>query len=154
MNYTDKENVTLAKREYDNNKIGFESDVNKKYFGTLSDINNNRSNNGEQIYTYTKTENGRRAVPLDAPLSERAKVKEITLLYRGSTNPTGLFTGKAGEVGRDWLGNNAALGLKMLMNQRGVTGQLEASAEYLKEIMEKYPNAKIKTKMGQALSIR
>ena len=143
MNYTDKENVIIAKREYDNNKIGFEADVNKKYFGTLSDINDNRSNNGEQIYTYTKAENGRRAVPLDAPLSERAKVKEITLLYRGSTNPLGLFTGKADEVGRDWVGNNAALRLKMLMNQRGVTGQLEASAEYLKEIMEKYPNAKI-----------
>ena len=94
MKYTDKENVTLAKREYDNNKIGFESDVNKKYFGTLSDINNNRSNNGEQIFTYTKTENGRGAMPL------------------------------------------------------------EASADYLKEIMEKYPNAKINTKMGQALSMR
>ena len=79
MNYTDKENVTLAKREYDNNKIGFESDVNKKYFGTLSDINNNRSNNGEQIFTYTKTENGRRAVPLDTPLNERVKAKKITL---------------------------------------------------------------------------
>jgi len=77
MNYTDKENVTLAKREYDNNKIGFESDVNKKYFGTLSDINNNRSNNGEQIFTYTKTENGRRAVPLDTPLNERVKAKKL-----------------------------------------------------------------------------
>mgnify|MGYP003086160851 CR=1 FL=1 len=77
MNYTDKENVTLAKREYDNNKIGFESDVNKEYFGTLSDINNNRSNNGEQIFTYTKTENGRRAVPLDTPLNERVKAKKL-----------------------------------------------------------------------------
>ena len=143
MNYTDKENVTLAKREYDNNKIGFESDVNKKYFGTLSDINNNRSNNGEQIFTYTKTENGRGAMPLEAPLSERAKVKEITLLYRGSTNPLESVTGKAGEVGRDWGLNNTVLGLKIGTGQRGVTGQLEASAEYLKEIMEKYPNAKI-----------
>ena len=154
MNYTDKENVTLAKREYDNNKIGFESDVNKKYFGTLSDINNNRSNNGEQIFTYTKIENGRGAMPLEAPLSERAKVKEITLLYRGSTNPLESVTGKAGEVGRDWGLNNTVLGLKIGTGQRGVTGQLEASADYLKEIMEKYPNAKINAKMGQALSIR
>ena len=90
----------------------------------------------------------------NAPLSERAKVKEITLLYRGSTNPLGLFTGKAGEVGRDWGSNNTVLGLKIGTGQRGVTGQLEASADYLKEIMEKYPNSKINIKMGQALSMR
>ena len=151
MNYTDKENVIIAKREYDNNKIGFEADVNKKYFGTLSDINDNRSNNGEQIYAIAS--DGSNVLP-NAPLSERAKVKEITLLYRGSTNPLESVTGKAGEVGRDWGLNNTVLGLKIGTGQRGVTGQLEASADYLKEIMEKYPNAKINTKMGQALSIR
>ena len=90
----------------------------------------------------------------NASLSERAKVKEITLLYRGSTNPLESVTGKAGEVGRDWGLNNTVLGLKIGTGQRGVTGQLEASADYLKEIMEKYPNAKINTKMGQALSMR
>ena len=151
MNYTDKENVIIAKREYDNNKIGFEADVNKKYFGTLSDINDNRSNNGEQIYAIAS--DGSNVLP-NAPLSERAKVKEITLLYRGSTNPLESVTGKAGEVGRDWGLNNTVIGLKIGTGQRGVTGQLEASADYLKEIMEKYPNAKINTKMGQALSIR
>ena len=79
----------------------------------------------------------------NASLSERAKVKEITLLYRGSTNPLESVTGKAGEVGRDWGLNNTVIGLKIGTGQRGVTGQLEASADYLKEIMEKYPNAKI-----------
>ena len=152
---TDYKNVYTAKREYDDNSVGYKLRTESgEYIGTLSDINNNRSNNGEQIFTYTKTENGRGAMPLEAPLSERAKVKEITLLYRGSTNPLESVTGKAGEVGRDWGLNNTVLGLKIGTGQRGVTGQLEASADYLKEIMEKYPNAKINTKMGWALSMR
>ena len=92
---TDYKNVYTAKREYDDNSVGYKLRTESgEYIGTLSDINNNRSNNGEQIFTYTKTENGRGAMPL------------------------------------------------------------EASADYLKEIMEKYPNAKINTKMGQALSMR
>ncbi|MGX7112388.1 SA1320 family protein [Gemella cuniculi] len=143
MKYTDKENVEIAKREYDDNSIGFQADVNGKYYGTLSDINNNRSNNGEQIYTYTKKESGEEAVSPDAPLSERAKVKEITVLYRGSTSPTDISDGKWKDAVKDWLGNDLPLFKRISLGERGVTGQLEASSEYLKEIMEKYPNAKV-----------
>ena len=152
MNKTDKIHKEIAEEEYAYYGVGEEVTTKNNYLvGNTLDFNDNRSGNGEQIYAIAS--DGSNVLP-NAPLSERAKVKEITLLYRGSTNPLGLFTGKADEVGRDWVGNNAALRLKMLMNQRGVTGQLEASAEYLKEIMEKYPNAKINTKMGQALSMR
>ena len=141
MSKTDRVHKEIAESEYNSYVVGKEAKTNNYYkIGKTLDFNDNRSGNGEQIYAIAS--DGSNVLP-NAPLSERAKVKEITLLYRGSTNPTGLFTGKAGEVGRDWVGNNAALRLKMLMNQRGVTGQLEASAEYLKEIMEKYPNAKI-----------
>ena len=141
MPETDKIHKEIAQAEYNTYTIGREAWTdNGRYIGVPIDFNDNRSGNGEQIYAIAS--DGSNVLP-NAPLSERAKVKEITLLYRGSTNPLGLFTGKAGEVGRDWIGNNAALRLKMLMNQRGVTGQLEASADYLKEIMEKYPNAKI-----------
>ena len=152
MSKTDRVHKEIAESEYNSYVVGKEAKTNNYYkIGNTLDFNDNRSGNGEQIYAIAS--DGSNVLP-NAPLSERAKVKEITLLYRGSTNPLGLFTGKAGEVGRDWVGNNAALRLKMLMNQRGVTGQLEASAEYLKEIMEKYPNEKINTKMGQALSMR
>ena len=155
MNKTDKIHKEIAEEEYAYYGVGEEVTTKNNYLvGNTLDFNDNRSGNGEQIFTYTKIENGRGAVPLEAPLSERAKVKEITLLYRGSTNPLGLFTGKADEVGRDWGLNNIVLRLKMGSGQRGVTGQLEASAAYLKEIMEKYPNEKINTKMGQALSMR
>ena len=152
MSKTDRVHKEIAESEYNSYEVGKPATISQDYLiGATLNFNDNRSGNGEQIYAIAS--DGSNVLP-NAPKSERAKVKEITLLYRGSTNPLGLFTGKAGEVGRDWVGNNAALRLKMLMNQRGVTGQLEASAEYLKEIMEKYPNEKINTKMGQALSMR
>ena len=149
---TDEVNKQMAELEYKNYEIKELIKTEQGFkVGSVLDMNDNRSGNGEQIYAIAS--DGSNVLP-DASLRERAKVKEITLLYRGSTNPLGLFTGKAGEVGRDWGLNNTVLGLKIGTGQRGVTGQLEASADYLKEIMEKYPNAKINTKMGQALSMR
>ena len=149
---TDEVNKQMAELEYKNYEIKEFIKTEQGFkVGSVLDMNDNRSGNGEQIYAIAS--DGNNALP-DASLSERAKVKEITLLYRGSTNPLESVTGKAGEVGRDWGLNNTVIGLKIGTGQRGVTGQLEASADYLKEIMEKYPNAKINTKMGQALSIR
>ena len=138
---TDEVNKQMAELEYKNYEIKELIKTEQGFkVGSVLDMNDNRSGNGEQIYAIAS--DGSNVLP-DASLRERAKVKEITLLYRGSTNPLGLFTGKAGEVGRDWGLNNTVLGLKIGTGQRGVTGQLEASADYLKEIMEKYPNAKI-----------
>ena len=152
MNKTDKIHKEIAEEEYAYYGVGEEVTTKNNYLvGNTLDFNDNRSGNGEQIYALAS--DGNNALP-DASLSERAKVKEITLLYRGSTNPLESVTGKAGEVGRDWGLNNTVIGLKIGTGQRGVTGQLEASADYLKEIMEKYPNAKINTKMGWALSMR
>ena len=152
MSKTDRVHKEIAESEYNSYVVGKEAKTNNYYkIGTPLDFNDNRSGNGEQIHAIAS--DGSNALP-DASLSERAKVKEITLLYRGSTNPLESVTGKAGEVGRDWGLNNTVLGLKIGTGQRGVTGQLEASADYLKEIMEKYPNAKINAKMGQALSIK
>ena len=145
MGYSDETNVELAKKEYEDNKPGDILEVDEGYVGTLSDINNNRSNNGEQIFTYTKTSGGTQteSVTPDAPLSEREKVEEITILYRGSTNPVNVFSGEAGEVKKDWIDNDGPMAKRILFGDKGVTGQLEASSDYLKEMMEKYPNAKI-----------
>ncbi len=152
MSKTDRVHKEIAESEYNSYVVGKEVKTNNYYkIGKTLDFNDNRSGNGEQIYALAS--DGNNALP-NASLSERVKVKEITLLYRGSTNPLESVTGKAGEVVRDWGLNNTVLGLKIGTGQRGVTGQLEASADYLKEIMEKYPNAKINIKMGQALSIR
>lgn len=142
MAYSDETNMNIAKEEYKNRPTGYILKTeNNEVVGTLSDANDNRSNNGEQIYTYTKTEGSNKIVSPDAPLSEREKVEEITILYRGSTAP-----GKGADnadAKRDWLDNDAPMAKKIILGEKGATGQLEASSDYLKEMMEKYPNAKI-----------
>jgi len=147
--YTDKENVEIAQQEYENHKVGYslETSDSGKYVGTLSDANNNRTNNGEQIFTYTKTSTGREAVPPTASAEERAQVKEITIMYQGSASPSNLVT-NPGEFVKDWVFNDAPEFFNIIKgNLTGQSskapGQLEASAAYLKEMMEKYPNAKI-----------
>ena len=147
--YTDKENVEIAQQEYENHKVGYslETSGSGKYVGTLSDANNNRRNNGEQIYTYTKTSTGREAVPPTASAEERAQVKEITIMYQGSASPSNLVT-NPDEFWRDWKDNDAPALYNIFKGQATgepgkAPGQWEASAAYLKEMMEKYPNAKI-----------
>ena len=144
MAYSDETNVNLAKEEYENRNIGdsLRTNPGNEYVGILSDANDNRSNNGEQIYTYTKTSGSNEVVSPDAPLSEREKVEEITILYRGSTAPTEILS-NGGDVLRDWGANDIPMAGKIVTGGKGVTGQLEASSDYLKEMMDKYPNAKI-----------
>ena len=144
MAYSDETNVNLAKEEYENRNIGdsLRTNPGNEYVGILSDANDNRSNNGEQIYTYTKTSGSNEVVSPNAPLSEREKVEEITILYRGSTNPKEILS-NGGDVSRDWGANDIPMAGKIVTGGNGVTGQLEASSDYLKEMMEKYPNAKI-----------
>ena len=102
MAYSDETNMNIAKEEYKNREPGYILKTeDNEYVGTLSDANDNRSNNGEQIYTYTKREGSNKIVSPDAPLSEREKVEEITILYRGSTAPTEILS-NGGDVLRDW----------------------------------------------------
>ena len=142
MKYSDEFNLKIAKREYDNNNVGFKLNIDGNYIATLSDVNDNRTNNGEQIFTYTKTKYGKDVVTPDASFSERQKVEEITILYQGSTSPLN-SEAKEGEVSRDWVDNDLKMAQRILSGDKNATGQLEASSEYLKEMMEKYPNAKV-----------
>jgi len=143
MAYSDETNMNIAKEEYKDRPTGYILKTeNNEVVGTLSDANDNRSNNGEQIHTYTKTEGSNKIVSPDAPLSEREKVEEITILYRGSTAPTEILS-NGGDVLRDWGANDIPMAGKIMLGEKGATGQLEASSDYLKEMMDKYPNAKI-----------
>ena len=142
MAYSDETNMNIAKEEYKNREPGYILNTeDNEYLGTLSDVNDDRTNNGEQIYTYTRTEGSNEIVSPDAPLSEREKVEEITILYRGSTAP-GIGADNEDEK-KDWLDNDVPMAEKIMLGEKGATGQLEASSDYLKEMMEKYPNAKI-----------
>ena len=143
MAYSDETNMNIAKEEYKNREPGYILNTeDNEYLGTLSDVNDDRTNNGEQIYTYTRTEGSDEIVSPDAPLSEREKVEEITILYKGSTAPTEIFS-NGGDVLRDWGANDIPMAGKIMLGEKGATGQLEASSDYLKEMMDKYPNAKI-----------
>ena len=142
MAYSDETNMNIAKEEYKNREPGYILNTeDNEYLGTLSDVNDDRTNNGEQIYTYTRTESSNEIVSPDAPLSEREKVEEITILYRGSTAP-GIGADNE-DARKDWLNNDVPMAEKIMLGEKGATGQLEASSDYLKEMMEKYPNAKI-----------
>ena len=142
MVYSDETNMNIAKEEYKNREPGYILNTeDNEYLGTLSDVNDDRTNNGEQIYTYTRTEGSNEIVSPDAPLSEREKVEEITILYRGSTAP-GIGADNE-DARKDWLDNDVPMAEKIMLGEKGATGQLEASSDYLKEMMEKYPNAKI-----------
>ena len=142
MAYSDETNMNIAKEEYKNREPGYILNTeDNEYLGTLSNVNDDRTNNGEQIYTYTRTEGSDEIVSPDAPLSEREKVEEITILYRGSTAP-GIGADNE-DARKDWLNNDVPMAEKIMLGEKGATGQLEASSDYLKEMMEKYPNAKI-----------
>lgn len=141
MYKTAKIHKEIAELAYSNYKIGEVVQTKSSFkIGEVIDFNNDRSGNGEYIYTIV---NDGPTVFFSAPIDERIKVKEITIIYRGSANPFGIILGNATKVRRDWIENNIALFMKRLMKKKGVTGQLKVSADYLNEIMEKYPNAKI-----------
>ncbi|EAC9592169.1 DUF2974 domain-containing protein [Listeria monocytogenes] len=146
--YTDQERVELARKEYA--KINQEevvkiptADGTEKTIGIVSQKINNKST-GEQTYIITD-----KYTPPTASISERNKVKELTILYKGSTAPAnGNFNVPKHpdykDVRKDWLSNDIPTAIQ-ITNGGGstVTPQLKTSAETLKQTMKLYPNAQI-----------
>ncbi|EAF0351268.1 TPA: Mbeg1-like protein [Listeria monocytogenes] len=144
----DYERVKLAQKEYD--KLTVEGAVNiptangtEKTIGIVSQKINNKST-GEQSYIITD-----KYTPPTASISERNKVKELTILYKGSTAPANgnLNVPKHPDykdVRKDWLSNDIPTAIQ-ITNGGGstVTPQLKTSAETLKQTMNLYPNAQI-----------
>ncbi|TYV85941.1 Mbeg1-like protein [Listeria monocytogenes] len=144
---TDQERVELAKKEY--SKLELKQEVNisisnrEKKIGNVSQTINNKAA-GQQTYIITE-----KYTPPTASHIERSKVKEITVLYRGSTAPTlasGLtpFHKDSLDVWTDWGVNDIPTAIQ-ITNGGGstVTPQLKTSAETLKQTMKLYPNAQI-----------
>ena len=91
---------------------------------------------GEQVYAVVKN-----------PKENAEDVQEVTVLFRGSTSPDHVFK-ETGDVWNDWAENDLVIGTRILKqsfpsDRDNSTEQLKASARALKDIMEKYPNAKI-----------
>lgn len=138
---TDLDRVNIAKQEYE---LGSQLDTLVKIMsqdkvlpiGKVAHVQDGGKETGEQIYTITP--NG----TLDKP----EDVKEVTVLFKGSTAPFGGDDWKT-----DWFKNDIPIASKLLLKKFGSqsvshkqgTKQLEQSAHLLKEVMNKYPNAKI-----------
>ncbi len=139
VRYTDKQKEQIARQEYENYKVNEEVTIggNKQTIGKVSQVNDKKSS-GEQ--SYVVTEKG--TLPT-APASERANVKEVTILYRGSTEINKINQSPL-DVIQDWLGNDLIMGTAII-NGGGAptTPQLISSADTLKEAIRTYPNAKI-----------
>ncbi|EAD2763028.1 DUF2974 domain-containing protein [Listeria monocytogenes] len=144
----DYERMKLARKEYDDLYLTEEVTISKnnekrKSIGIVSQTINNKAA-GQQTYIITE-----KYTPPTASHIERSKVKEITVLYRGSTAPTlasGLtpFHKDSLDVWTDWGVNDIPTAIQ-ITNGGGstVTPQLKTSAETLKQTMKLYPNAQI-----------
>ncbi|EEJ0015232.1 DUF2974 domain-containing protein [Listeria innocua] len=144
----DIERMDLARKEYDPleiSKVVSVSTANgdRKTIGIVSQTINNKAA-GQQTYIITE-----KYTPPTASHIERSKVKELTILYRGSTAPTlasGLtpFHKDSLDVWTDWGLNDIPTAIQ-ITNGGGstVTPQLKTSAETLKQTMKLYPNAQI-----------
>ena len=138
QNYIKENNLQTAMAEYQDN-MGEERTLYDQYereLGTVTQAYNNTTGAGEQVYAVVKN-----------PDEEADKVQEVTVLFRGSTGPDHILN-EAPDVWNDWAENDAVIAKRIVMQSNpsdrdNSTEQLKASARALKDVMEKYPNAKI-----------
>ncbi|MDA9471182.1 hypothetical protein [Enterococcus sp. 5H] len=135
--YNDKERKEIAELEYSDLTIEQElrTQSKDKTIGYVSQVNDKAT--GEQSFVVTD-----KYVSPTAPLSEREKVKEVTVLYRGSTGIDKTLEQPV-DVYRDWWVNDVDMAHKILTPNQGQSPQLKSSASTLKEAMGLYPNAQI-----------
>lgn len=162
--YVDDSNLQIAMTEYNDNSINREvKDQYDRSVGTVTQVYDNTghvtlppgvkelealtgnitgrtmeslSGAGEQVYAVVKN-----------PKENAEDVQEVTVLFRGSTGPDHILN-EAPDVWNDWAENDAVVAKRIIMQSNlsdrdQSTEQLKASARALKDIMEKYPNAKI-----------
>ena len=141
-NLNGRQRVDLAKKEYDPLKprqvVKIDDDTIK--IGEVSQVFDKPT--GEQSFVITD-----HYVSPDASLAERETVKEVTVLYRGSTAPSlgNLLDSENPtfwDVRADWLANDIPTALQVLSNGGAAAmPQLQSSAETLQQAMTTYPNA-------------
>lgn len=131
MKNTEKEKVGIAKQQYETLRLKepFFKNEDKEFIGYVSHINSKIT--GEQSFIITD-----KYVPLSASLSERESVKEVMVLYRGSSFDSSL------DTKLDWQYNNIFTAFQVI-NGGGAAAmpQLQSSATTLQQTLEAYPNA-------------
>ena len=136
--YVNDKNLQIAMTEYDS-EMDLDHVVKTQsgdQIGTVTQVYNNTTGAGEQVYVVVKN-----------PNEKADKVQEVTVLFRGSTGPDH-FWEETADFWNDWAENDAVIAKRIMLQkdpsyQDKSTEQLKASARALKDIMEKYPNAKI-----------
>ena len=136
--YVNDKNLQIAMTEYDS-EMDLDHVVKTQsgdQIGTVTQVYNNTTGAGEQVYAVVKN-----------PNEKADEVQEVTVLFRGSTGPDHILN-EAPDVWNDWAENDAVIAKRIMLQkdfsyQDKSTEQLKASARALKDIMEKYPNAKI-----------
>ena len=135
--YVNDKQLQIAMTEYRNLKLdNIARTPNNDILGTVTQVYNNTTGAGEQVYAVVENPN------------EKAEdVQEVTVLFRGSTGPDHILN-EAPDVWNDWAENDAVIAKRIVMQSNpsdrdNSTEQLKASARALKDVMEKYPNAKI-----------
>ena len=133
--YSEEERVNIAKQQYEELPLGKKIIIDGgKTVGYVSQINDKPT--GEQSFVITDI-----YVPHTASYEERSKVKEVTVLYRGSTSPD-KFKTEFSDIYQDWVVNNAPLTTQILSSTQGKpTPQLMSSAQTLKNVLALYPNS-------------
>ena len=137
--YINDPHLQIAMTEYQPNMKKDKYEVNTQYnhnVGYVTQVYDNTTGAGEQVYAVVKN-----------PDENAEDVQEVTVLFRGSTSPDHVFK-ETGDVWNDWAENDLVIGTRILKqsipsDRDNSTEQLKASARALKDIMEKYPNAKI-----------
>ena len=137
--YINDPHLQIAMTEYQPNMKENKYEVNTQYnqnVGYVTQVYNNTTGAGEQVYAVVKN-----------PNEKADEVQEVTVLFRGSTGPDHILN-EAPDVWNDWAENDAVIAKRIMLQkdfsyQDKSTEQLKASARALKDIMEKYPNAKI-----------
>ena len=128
--YNEQQRVWLAQKEYDDLTVSVKPVTlqDDTVVGYVSQANNKPT--GEQSFVITD-----KYMSPTAPLSKRSEVKEITILYRGSTAPSIDNVSKNfTDVINDWFGNDFPTALQILKGDTSVaTFQLRSTVETLKE---------------------
>lgn len=166
--YIDNKELQIAMSEYNVTTLEIGSDVfsnNGNFVGYLKAFHvNSDLGHGTQIYV---------VVPTEADLTaDPAQVKEVTVLFRGSTGIGKIISPEWLDVVNDWVYNDlpmasriigelpstligaalggpitgpiAGVGAFAMSNPDQGTAQLREAADYLKTVMDTYPNARFK----------
>ena len=125
--YTDKEKLEITNLEYKDYIRGAEVAYSQdKIVGYVSEVNHKKS--GEDSYVITDI-----PMPENPTEEDFAKVKNITILFQGST----FDLSKLKETWVDWIPNNARMTFNHYVINTGPSKQLQTASDTMQAVLKK-----------------